>query len=72
MTNPKVQRKQNLSRTAPWTCPVCGRPFTALDMVMFEHEENYQCRHCWNRVGRRGVQDSPYRTDLKKVKLSRS
>jgi DNA-directed RNA polymerase subunit RPC12/RpoP len=57
--------------TTPWTCPVCGRPFTALDMVMFEHDEGYQCRHCWNRVGR-ASSESPVRSNVRRVRLSRS
>lgn len=54
-----------------WTCPVCGRPFTAVDMVLFEHEENYQCRYCWNRL-RSGTAESPFRTNVRRVKLSKS
>jgi predicted SprT family Zn-dependent metalloprotease len=57
--------------TSPWTCPVCGRPFTALDLVMFEHEENYQCRHCWNRLSGSGRHE-PSWTNVKRIKLSRS
>lgn len=58
--------------TQAWTCPVCGRPFTALDLVMFEHEENYQCRYCWNQVRKSGTSESPFRTNVGRVKLSRS
>jgi len=58
--------------TQTWTCPVCARPFTALDLVMFEHEENYQCRYCWNKVKKGGFSDSPFQSNVRKVKLSRS
>lgn len=56
---------------ASWTCPVCGRPFTAVDMVVFEHEENYQCRYCWNRL-RGATAESPLRTNVRRVKQSKS
>lgn len=59
-------------RTATsWTCPVCGRPFTAVDMVVFEHEENYQCRYCWNRLRSAGA-ESLFRTNVRRVKQSKS
>ena len=31
-------------------CPVCGRPLAPMDEVLAEHDSNYQCHHCWNRV----------------------
>ena len=31
-------------------CPTCGRPFTAVDIVLSEHDASFQCRHCWNRM----------------------
>ncbi|HEY7617607.1 MAG TPA: hypothetical protein VH744_12445 [Terriglobales bacterium] len=67
----KTELMDTKKLTASWTCPVCGRPFTAVDMVVFEHEENYQCRYCWNRL-RSGAGESPVRTNVRRVKLSRS
>lgn len=31
-------------------CPTCGRPFSAVDIVLSEHDASFQCRHCWNRM----------------------
>ncbi len=31
-------------------CPICGRPFSPLDVVLSELNANYQCHHCWNRI----------------------
>ena len=31
-------------------CPICGRPFTAVDIVLSEHDASFQCRNCWNRM----------------------
>lgn len=31
-------------------CPICGRPFSAVDIVLSEHDTSFQCRHCWNRA----------------------
>ncbi len=31
-------------------CPICGRPFSTVDMVLSEHDAGFQCRHCWNRM----------------------
>ncbi|MBI1750780.1 MAG: hypothetical protein HY234_00740 [Acidobacteria bacterium] len=31
-------------------CPICGRPFSAIDVVLSEHDASFQCRHCWNRT----------------------
>lgn len=31
-------------------CPICGRPFSALDIVLLESEVGFQCHNCWNRV----------------------
>jgi len=36
-------------------CPICGRPFSVIDLVLSEHDVGYQCRHCWNRVQPTGV-----------------
>ena len=36
-------------------CPVCGHPFSPIDVVLAEHEVSYQCRHCWNRVRATGA-----------------
>jgi len=57
---------------SPWTCPVCGRPFTAVDMVMYEHEDSYQCRYCWNRVKHSGTTQSPFTSSVRRVRMSRS
>lgn len=32
------------------TCPICGRPFSPIDIVLSEHDASFQCRHCWNRM----------------------
>jgi hypothetical protein len=69
MTKTEVMETKRM--TTAWTCPICGRPFTAVDMVVFEHEENYQCRYCWNRL-RSGTPDSSFRTNVQRVKLSKS
>ena len=31
-------------------CPICGRPFSSVDIVLSEHDTGFQCRHCWNRA----------------------
>ncbi|MCL5287608.1 MAG: hypothetical protein M1453_06395 [Acidobacteria bacterium] len=31
-------------------CPICGRPFSAVDIVLSEHDAGFQCRNCWNRM----------------------
>lgn len=31
-------------------CPICGRPYSAIDVVLSEHDTGFQCRHCWNRA----------------------
>lgn len=31
-------------------CPICGKAFTPLDVVLSGHDAKYQCRHCWNRI----------------------
>jgi hypothetical protein len=31
-------------------CPICGRPFSALDVVLLESDIGFQCHNCWNRV----------------------
>jgi hypothetical protein len=31
-------------------CPICGRPFSAVDVVLAESDANFQCHHCWNRM----------------------
>ena len=31
-------------------CPICGRPFSAVDIVLAESDANFQCHHCWNRM----------------------
>lgn len=31
-------------------CPICGRPFSMVDLVLSEHDAGFQCRHCWNRA----------------------
>ncbi len=36
-------------------CPICGRPFSTLDLVLAEHDVTYQCHHCWNRVQATGA-----------------
>ena len=36
-------------------CPTCGRPFSAVDIVLSEHDTGFQCRHCWNRMQATGV-----------------
>lgn len=31
-------------------CPICGRPFSVLDVVLLESDVGFQCHNCWNRV----------------------
>ncbi|MGH9795612.1 MAG: hypothetical protein ACRD5G_12640 [Candidatus Acidiferrales bacterium] len=31
-------------------CPICGHAFSAVELVLFENDVNFQCKHCWNRV----------------------
>lgn len=31
-------------------CPICGRPFSILDVVLMERDAGFQCHHCWNRI----------------------
>ena len=40
-------------------CPICGRPFSFLDIVLSEHDVRYQCHHCWNRVNATGPVTPP-------------
>lgn len=41
-------------------CPICGHPFSPVDVVLSEHDVGYQCRHCWNRVRATGAGVPPY------------
>jgi hypothetical protein len=45
-------------------CPICGRPFSALDVVLLESEVGFQCHHCWNRVHATGPVRPPAGTGL--------
>ena len=36
-------------------CPICGRPFSSVDIVLSEHDAGFQCRHCWNRTQATGA-----------------
>ena len=40
-------------------CPICGRPFSTLDLVLADREVGFQCHHCWNRVHATGPVSSP-------------
>ena len=31
-------------------CPICGRPFSLLDIVLIGSNAGFQCHHCWNRI----------------------
>ena len=33
-------------------CAVCGRPFTETEKLLAEHNNNFQCHHCWRPVRR--------------------
>ena len=35
-------------------CPICGRPFSMLDIVLAESEVTFQCPHCWSRANATG------------------
>lgn len=51
-------------------CPICGRPFSMLDVVLADCDVRFQCPHCWSRVHATG----PVRRDaspaLRKPRLS--
>jgi len=47
-------------------CPICGRPFSMVDLVLSEHDVSYQCRHCWNRVRGTGAGMPPWQTGRQK------
>ena len=40
-------------------CPICGRAFTTLDVVLAETDVRFQCPHCWNRVNATGPVTKP-------------
>jgi DNA-directed RNA polymerase subunit RPC12/RpoP len=40
-------------------CPICGRPFSVLDLVLLDTGTGFQCRHCWSRVRATGPVSSP-------------
>lgn len=40
-------------------CPICGRAFSALDMILAENDVRFQCPHCWNRVRATGPVGAP-------------
>jgi len=41
-------------------CPICGHPFSALDMVLGDCDIRYQCHHCWSRVRATGPVSSAF------------
>ncbi len=47
-------------------CPICGRPFSPVDVVLSELNANYQCHHCWNRIHATGAGTSPFRFEGQK------
>jgi len=48
-------------------CPICGRPFSAVDAILSEHDVGFQCRHCWNRVQATGGAPRPVEKKLRIV-----
>ena len=35
-------------------CPICGKPFSIMDIVLAESTIAFQCQHCWSRVNATG------------------
>lgn len=31
-------------------CPICGAPYSRVEMVLADRERNFQCRRCWTAV----------------------
>lgn len=31
-------------------CPICGHPFSPMDVVLGDSDIRFQCHHCWSRV----------------------
>jgi len=40
-------------------CPICGRPFSVLDVVLLENNIGFQCHNCWNRIRATGPVKAP-------------
>jgi hypothetical protein len=47
-------------------CPICGNPFSAVDMVLAELDAGFQCHHCWNRIHATGATTPPFRAPGRK------
>lgn len=43
-------------------CSLCSRPLGVLEQMLAEHDPDYQCRHCWNRIQATGAVRSPFET----------
>jgi predicted sulfurtransferase len=46
-------------------CPTCGHPFSAVDIVLSEHDAGFQCHHCWNRMQATGPANRTFNTAKK-------
>ena len=47
--------KIGLTRSAATNCPICGRNFDRFEQALAQNDRNFQCRHCWTRVGHGNV-----------------
>lgn len=50
-------------------CPICGRAFSVLDLVLLEHDAGFQCHHCWNRVRATGPVTPPSKSQPKRTRI---
>ena len=41
--------------------PLCGHPFSPVDVVLSDLHTGYQCHHCWNRIHATGAGTTPFR-----------
>jgi transcription initiation factor IIE alpha subunit len=32
-------------------CPICGHPLDRFEQLLAQNDSNFQCRHCWTRIG---------------------